>query len=88
MDALYDCGFVVAGDFLEWQHTRSRLADNPALIDTMDIHSIQMVLTSEALMDYEIGGRFSEFTFNPILPLLLRRIATLHDLPLEPDTNA
>lgn len=84
MEALHDNGFVVADDFLPWVHAWQNLSHALDQVGELDLPSIQLTLTFEALFDFDIGGRFVEFAYSPVADALLRRLAALYDLPEEP----
>ena len=82
-EALHDNGFVLADDFLPWAEAARWYAEDLSRVEQADLPSVMMVFTAEAMMDFEIEGRFERFAYSELTQVLLRRVAVLYDLDGE-----
>ena len=78
VDTLYREGFVVPFDWPAWQEQAQQLMDDPALLVSVDLATLQKLLTTHVRAERFTSGHLAQIIDSGHLRAILRRLQAIH----------
>ena len=78
--ALYAEGFIMPFDWVAWQNEAARYLDDPSLLESADLSTLQKLLTTYVRADRFSNGYLAEMIARGQVVAVLRRLQAIRDM--------